>query len=145
MHSWRLGRAAGRKTTHLIMLDPKLLRSDLDSVVDKLRIKNFEFDADGFRELEEQRKTLQIATQELQNERNSRSRAIGAAKGRGEDIQPLLDEVTNLGDELKKAESQLDALQSRLDTLLQGVPNVPHESVPAGNSEDRQCRSPQLG
>jgi seryl-tRNA synthetase len=118
------------------MLDPKLLRSDLDPVVEKLKIKNFDFDADEFRKLEEERKRLQVSTQNLQGERNSRSRAIGDAKGRGEDIQPLLDEVTSLGDQLKAAEAELEALQSNLDALLNGVPNIPDESVPAGNSED---------
>lgn len=118
------------------MLDPKLLRSDLDQVVEKLKIKNFDFDADEFRKLEEERKHLQVSTQNLQGERNSRSRAIGDAKGRGEDIQPLLDEVASLGDQLKAAEAELDALQSNLDAVLNGVPNIPDESVPAGNSED---------
>ena len=118
------------------MLDPKILRSDLDQVVEKLKIKNFDFDADEFRKLEEERKRLQVSTQNLQGERNSRSRAIGDAKGRGEDIQPLLDEVTSLGDQLKVAEAALEALQSNLDALLNGVPNIPDESVPAGNSED---------
>jgi len=117
------------------MLDPKLLRGDLDSVVERLKIKHFDFDVEGFRTLEEQRKKLQVATQELQGERNSRSRAIGAAKGRGEDIEPLLAEVASLGEQLKAAESDLDALESRLDALLQGVPNLPHESVPAGDSD----------
>ena len=118
------------------MLDPKLLRSDLDQVVEKLKIKNFDFDADEFRKLEEERKRLQVSTQNLQGERNSRSRAIGDAKGRGEDIQPLLNEVASLGDQLKVAEAELDALQANLDALLNGVPNIPDESVPAGNSED---------
>jgi seryl-tRNA synthetase len=118
------------------MLDPKLLRGDLDQVVEKLKIKNFDFDADQFRKLEQERKRLQVSTQNLQGERNSRSRAIGDAKGRGEDIQPLLDEVASLGDQLKVAEAELEALQSNLDTLLDGVPNSPDESVPAGNSED---------
>jgi len=118
------------------MLDPKLLRSDLDQVVEKLKIKNFDFDTDEFRKLEEERKHLQVSTQNLQGERNSRSRAIGDAKGRGEDIQPLLDEVASLGDQLKAAEAELEALQSNLDAVLNGVPNIPDESVPAGNSED---------
>ena len=118
------------------MLDPKLLRGDLDQVVEKLKIKNFDFDADEFRKLEQERKRLQVSTQNLQGERNSRSRAIGDAKGRGEDIQPLLDEVASLGDQLKAAEAELEALQSNLDALLSGVPNIPDESVPAGNSED---------
>jgi seryl-tRNA synthetase len=118
------------------MLDPKLLRSDLDKVVEKLKIKNFEFDTGEFLKLEEERKSLQVSTQNLQGERNSRSRAIGEAKGRGEDIQPLLDEMASLGSQLKSAEAELDALQAKLDELLQGVPNIPHDSVPAGNSED---------
>jgi len=118
------------------MLDPKLLRSDLDKVVEKLKIKNFEFDTGEFRKLEEERKSLQVSTQNLQGERNSRSRTIGEAKGRGEDIQPLLDEMASLGSQLKSAEAELDALQAKLDELLQGVPNIPDDSVPAGNSED---------
>jgi seryl-tRNA synthetase len=118
------------------MLDPKILRSDLDSVVEKLKIKNFDLDANAFRELEEQRKSLQVSTQDLQSERNSRSRAIGEAKGRGEDIQPLLDEVASLGDQLKAAETDLARLQEKLDDLLTGIPNIPHPSVPAGDSED---------
>ena len=132
----RLGRPDGRKTTDLTMLDSKLLRSDLESVVEKLKVKNFVFDVDVFRELEEQRKVLQVSTQELQSERNTRSRAIGAAKASGEDIQPLLDEVASLGDKLKQAESELGDLQVKLDELLQGIPNIPHDSVPAGDSED---------
>ena len=136
MYSRRLGRIVGRKTTNIIMLDTKLLRTDLDRVVDKLKIKNFEFDAARFRELEERRKTLQVSTQELQSERNNRSKAIGAAKARGEDIQPLLEDVASLGDDLKNAESELETLQTQLEELLQGVPNIPHESVPAGASED---------
>ncbi|MDH3762434.1 MAG: serine--tRNA ligase [Gammaproteobacteria bacterium] len=118
------------------MLDPKLLRSDLDTVVEKLRIKNFQLDASEFNQLEERRKTLQVDTQKLQSERNSRSKAIGAAKAKGEDIQPLLDEVAELGDQLKSAEAELNDLQDRLDDLLLGIPNLPDASVPAGDSED---------
>ena len=118
------------------MLDPKLLRGDLDSVVEKLRIKNFEFDGAAFGQLEDQRKSLQVSTEQLQSERNSRSRAIGEAKSRGDDIQPLLDEVTDLGERLKQAESELDSLQQKLDAILLGIPNIPHESVPPGDSED---------
>ena len=117
------------------MLDSKILRSDLDSVVAKLQIKNFDLDVAAFRQLEEQRKTLQISTQNLQGERNSRSKAIGEAKAKGDDIQPLLDKVASLGDQLKTAEAELNGLQTRLDELLLDIPNLPHDSVPAGNSE----------
>ena len=118
------------------MLDPKLLRSDLDSVVEQLRIKKFDFDAELFNQLEQQRKSLQVKTQQLQSERNSKSKAIGKAKGQGEDIQPLLDDVAALADELKQAESVLDELQEKISDLLLGMPNIPDASVPAGNSED---------
>ncbi|MCP4390522.1 MAG: serine--tRNA ligase [Gammaproteobacteria bacterium] len=118
------------------MLDPKLLRSDLDTVVEKLRIKNYELDVSDFSQLEERRKSLQVDTQSLQSERNSRSKAIGAAKAKGEDIQPLLNEVAELGDQLKSAEAELNDLQDKLDDLLMGMPNMPDASVPAGNSEE---------
>ena len=118
------------------MLDSKILRSDLETVVAKLKIKNFDFDVATFSQLEEQRKSLQVSTQNLQGERNSRSKAIGDAKAKGDDIQPLLDDVTSLGDQLKTAEAELSQLQARLDGLLLDVPNLPHDSVPAGNSED---------
>ena len=118
------------------MLDPKLLRSDLDRVADKLRIKKYDLDTETFNRLEERRKSLQVDTQNLQNERNTRSKAIGAAKSKGEDIQPLLDEVAELGDRLKAAEAELDSLQKSLDDLLLGMPNLPDDSVPAGDSED---------
>ena len=118
------------------MLDPKLLRSDLEMAVEKFRVKNYDLDANRFSELEERRKSLQVDTQNLQSERNSRSKAIGEAKAKGEDIQPLLDEVSAIGDRLKAAESELGELQDALDDLLMGIPNLPHESVPAGDSED---------
>ena len=118
------------------MLDPKLLRTELDEIAQKLRTKNFEFDVDLFNQLEERRKSLQVSTQNLQSERNSQSKAIGKAKSQGEDAQPLLDAVAAIGDKLKQAESELDELQKQLDDLLLGVPNIPHESVPMGNSED---------
>ncbi len=117
------------------MLDPKLLRSDLDAILERLRIKHFELDAARFRELEERRKSLQVETQNLQNERNQRSRAIGEAKARGEDIEPLRAEVAELGDQLKSAEADLSSVQEALESILMGIPNLPHESVPAGDSE----------
>ena len=118
------------------MLDPKLLRNDLDSVVEKLKTKNFDFDVEQFNALEEKRKVLQVSTQNLQSERNCQSKAIGKAKSQGEDIQPLLDAVADLGDKLKSAEAELDELQLALDDLLLGVPNIPDASVPVGTTED---------
>jgi seryl-tRNA synthetase len=118
------------------MLDPKLLRANLDSIVEQLRIKNFDFDTELFNSLEQHRKSLQVNTQQLQSERNSKSKAIGKAKGQGDDIQPLLDEVAELGKKLKQAESALDELQTKIEDLLLEIPNIPDASVPAGNSED---------
>ncbi|MDH5764497.1 MAG: serine--tRNA ligase [Gammaproteobacteria bacterium] len=118
------------------MLDQKLLRTDIDSVAKQLAVRGYQLDVDAFNELESQRKTLQMQTQELQSERNSKSKNIGKAKAQGEDIQPLLDEVSTLGDKLDAAKSQLDEIQDRLNDILMSMPNLPHESVPAGLSEE---------
>jgi len=118
------------------MLDPKLLRSDLAAVTTALARRGFTLDADSFSRLEETRKSLQGRTQELQAERNSRSKGIGKAKAAGQDIAPLLKEVEGLGEQLKSAEAELDTLQAEISTLLMGIPNIPHESVPDGKGED---------
>jgi seryl-tRNA synthetase len=118
------------------MLDPKLLRTELDAVAEKLALKGYQLDKKLFQELEERRKTLQIETQNLQSERNSKSKSIGQAKAQGQDIQPLLAEVSNLGDRLKQAEQSLDEIQQDMDDVLLGIPNLPDESVPAGTSEE---------
>ena len=118
------------------MLDSHLLRSDAASVADKLKIRGFTLDIAAITELEEQRKVLQTATQELQHQRNSSSKAIGIAKAKGEDIAPLLKEVSELGDALVAKEKQLSSLQTKLQDLYYQIPNLPDSSVPAGNSED---------
>jgi len=118
------------------MLDPNLLRNHLDEVVNAVGRRGFEIDPERFRKLESQRKSLQVETESLQNERNTRSKAIGQAKAKGEDIQPLLDEVADLGDKLKESEFKLEAIQTELHELLMGIPNIPHESVPDGDDED---------
>lgn len=118
------------------MLDPKILRSDLKEVATKLARKHYQLDQSLYQQLEEQRRSLQIETQNLQSERNSKSKSIGKAKAQGQDIQPFLAEVAQLGDKLKQVEQSLDDLQTQLDDLLLGIPNIPHESVPEGNSEE---------
>ena len=117
------------------MLDIKLLRNDLDAVTHQLARRGFVLDSSVFQALEDKRKTLQSATQELQNQRNTRSKAIGKAKASGEDIQPLLAEVSDLGDKLKAAEQQLADLQVEIDGILSGMPNILNDSVPEGKSE----------
>jgi len=118
------------------MLDPKLLRTDLETVMARLARKNFQLDRAAFEALENRRKSLQIETQTLQNDRNTQSKAIGMAKSRGEDIQSLLDAVASIGDKLKQSEKQLADLQEEVDALMLGIPNLPDQSVPEGDSED---------
>ncbi len=118
------------------MLDPQLLRNDLAHVEEALRIRGFELDVSSIKALESERKAIQIETQSLQSERNSRSKNIGKAKAAGEDVQPLLDEVATLGVKLKSAEAKLSGVQEKLNVILHAIPNIPHESVPAGKTEE---------
>ena len=118
------------------MLDPKLLRNDLDAVAANLKRRNFVLDTENFSELEARRRDAQVESQRLQNERNSRSKMIGKAKASGEDIQPLLDEVASLGEELDRAEERLAEVQSEMYTLVAGIPNLLDDAVPDGADED---------
>ena len=118
------------------MLDIKLLRNDISGIASQLTRRGFKLDVAQFQALESKRKTIQTATQDLQNERNTRSKLIGKAKAAGEDIQPLLAEVSDLGDKLKTAEQKLSKLQIQIDDIVQGIPNLLQESVPEGKSED---------
>ncbi len=117
------------------MLDPKLLRSELESTAAQLARRGHTLDVERISTLETQRKTLQVRTQELQNERNTRSKTIGHAKASGQNIQPLLDEIAGLGDALKQTETELDTIQTQLLDLQLGIPNIPHATTPTGNSE----------
>lgn len=130
------------------MLDPKLLRSELEAVAERLAARGFQLDKAAFAALEEKRKTLQVQTEQLQAERNSRSKNIGKAKAAGENIQPLLDEVASLGDQLDAAKAELIRVQDDYQALLATLPNLPHESVPVGrdeadNQEVRRWGEPQ--
>ena len=118
------------------MLDPKLLRNDLERVARQLSRRGFVLDTGRLQMLEERRKDIQVQTQALQAERNARSKGIGKAKAAGEDIAPLLKEVEGLGEQLSKKEEQLAGLQDELNAILMGIPNIPHESVPDGKGED---------
>ncbi len=117
------------------MIDPKLLRTELDSVAQQLARRGYQLDTARVRELEARRKALQVRTQELQNERNTRSKSIGRAKAAGEDIQPLLDQVADLGEQLKQAEAGLAEVQEALREIALGMPNIPHATVPDGQDE----------
>ena len=117
------------------MLDAKLLRTQPDTVVRKLASRGFEWQVDAFEQLEQQRKDLQVKTEQLQAERNQRSKAIGQAKAKGEDVQPLLDAVADLGTQLDEAKRAFDNVQQQLDTMLAVMPNLPNEATPIGESE----------
>lgn len=118
------------------MLDSKLLRSNLQDVADRLASRGFVLDVARIEALEEQRKTVQTRTEALQAERNARSKSIGQAKQRGEDIAPLMADVERMANELGAGKVELDAIQTELDAILLGLPNLPHESVPVGADED---------
>ena len=118
------------------MLDPRLLRSELDTVRQQLARRGFTLDSDALQALESRRKTIQVDTQALQAERNSRSKSIGKAKAAGEDIAPLLQAVEGLGEQLKAKELELAQLQDELNDILMGIPNLPHASVPDGTGEE---------
>ncbi len=117
------------------MLDIQALRNDLDGVVSQLQARGFEFDAAKFSALEQERKTVQTNTQDLQAKRNNASKQIGFAKSKGEDVSAIMAEVAGLGEQLKAGETRLAELQAELQSMLLNVPNLPHLSVPVGKSE----------
>ncbi|MCI0506881.1 MAG: serine--tRNA ligase [Gammaproteobacteria bacterium] len=118
------------------MLDPKLIRNELDYVAAQLARRGFKLDVAAISTLEDQRKAIQVETQQLQNERNKSSKAIGQAKAKGEDVQPLLDAVANLGGKLKAGEERLEQIQNQLNEILLGIPNIPQADVPDGRDEN---------
>ncbi len=118
------------------MLDPKLIRSELHAIAERLATRGFQLDVSRIEALEAQRKTVQSSTEQLQAERNARSKSIGQAKARGEDIAPLMADVDRMAAELSAGKIELDKIQADLDAILLGIPNLPHESVPVGKDED---------
>ena len=127
------------------MLESKLLRGNIDFVVEQLKRRNFSFDVAEFNKLEDQRKVIQVQTQDLQNLRNTKSKAIGQAKASGENIKPLLEEVSDLGEKLDNAKSALNDLQIKIDEIVMAIPNIPHPSVPEGQSEDENIELSKWG
>ena len=118
------------------MLDPKIIRANPEQVAAQLVKKKYIFPVAEFESLEEQRREVQIRTESLQSERNTRSKSIGKAKAAGEDITSLLSDVNDLGTQLEDAKAALAKINAQLDDILLGVPNLPHEDVPEGESED---------
>ncbi len=118
------------------MLDPHLIRTDIDAIARKLARRGIELPTTRLSELEGTRKAAQVRTQELQQERNARSKAIGQAKAKGEDTASLMAEVGVLGDQLQVAERRLEEIQAELNDVMLGIPNLPHDSVPDGRDEN---------
>ena len=128
------------------MLDPSLLRGQLAETAARLKsTRGFDLDVVALETLEAERKQLQARTQELQNLRNVRSKAIGHAKGKGEDASALMAEVAGLADELKASETRLDQLRTQLEAIALGIPNVLHESVPPGRDESQNLELKRVG
>ena len=127
------------------MLDPQLLRNEPDNIKKAMQRHGADLDLDVFNELETKRKDIQVKAQVLQNERNTRSKSIGIAKSKGEDIQPLLESVSQLGDELKAAESELNTIQSALHDIQMSLPNRLADDVPTGNDEEDNIELRQWG
>lgn len=118
------------------MINPQLLRGDIESVAKQLEPRGFTLDVDTYRALEAQRKTLQSETEALQASRNAQSKEIGKVKAAGGDVSPIMQAVASIGDELKEKQAALDEVVEQLANLQKTLPNVPHESVPAGRSEE---------
>ena len=127
------------------MLDPALLRRDVQATAARLAARGVELDTARITRLEDERKEIQGRTQALQHERNTRSKAIGRAKSKGEDIEPLLADVARLGDELKSAESRLSELQAEIESIALEIPNLTHHSVPEGRNEDDNREERRVG
>jgi seryl-tRNA synthetase len=131
------------------MLDPKLLRNNIAFVTQELLRRGFALDIDEYQSLEADRRSLQAETENLQNERNVKSKLIGQAKAKGEDVSPLLAEVSGLGEKLDLAKKRFGEVREQLEQLLKSVPNLPDASVPEGEDESgnitlRECGSPRV-
>lgn len=127
------------------MLDPKLLRTDIDAVAKNLAKRGFHLDISEYQSIEEERKSLQIQVEDFQSLRNSNAKAIGQAKARGEDIQPLLDQVASLGSKLDAAKERLNQVLTQLDEIHYGIPNLLDDSVPEGKDESENVEIRRWG
>jgi len=127
------------------MLDPALLRGQLDATAERLAARGYQLDKAAIEAIEAERKTVQTETQELQNLRNTRSKAIGVAKGKGEDASALMAEVAGIGDKLKANEHRLAEVQAKLADIALGIPNLPDASVPRGKDETENAEQKRWG
>ncbi len=130
------------------MLDPQLLRNELDTCAKKLTTRGFKLDVATLQSLEEQRKALQVETQRLQSERNSQSKSIGQAKAKGEDVSAILESVSKIGEQLKVTDEKFKIVQQQIEDIVLTIPNIPDNSVPEGkdendNREERKWGTPK--
>mgnify|MGYP003324347260 FL=1 len=117
------------------MLDPKLIRTDLNILAERLKVKNFDLDVALLEGLEDARKVLQLETEKLQNERNTKSKSIGKAKALGEDVGEILNDMESLKSLLETKKNQLSDVQEKLKSYLLSIPNIPDDEGPEGNDE----------
>ena len=127
------------------MLDPQFVRNQLDDVAKKLATRGLTLDTASLTDLENQRKLCQVKTQELQSERNRLSKEIGQFKAKGLDTAPTMAQVAHLGEQLQASEAQLEQIQTQLNNILLTLPNLPHDSVPVGQSEDNNLEIRRWG
>jgi seryl-tRNA synthetase len=128
------------------MLDPALLRNQPADLAARLKdARGFELDAAEVLMLESERKQIQVRTQELQNLRNTKSKQIGMLKAKGEDVSAVMAEVAAFGDELKRKEHELETIKQKIEAIAEGIPNLPHESVPQGSDESQNVEQHRWG
>ncbi|MDO5504704.1 MAG: serine--tRNA ligase [Pseudoxanthomonas suwonensis] len=127
------------------MLDPSLLRNPPDDLVQRLATRGYALDTAAFASLEAERKQIQVRTQELQNLRNTRSKAIGQAKAKGEDVAALLAEVAGFGEELKASEARLEAIRAQIEAIAATIPNLADAAVPVGDDESANVEQHRWG
>ena len=130
------------------MLDPQLLRNELESCALKLAKRGYTLDVTALQSLEEKRKELQVETQRLQSERNSQSKSIGQAKAKGEDVSAILESVSKIGEELKQTDEKLKVIQQQIEDIVLTIPNLHDDSIPEGkdendNREERKWGTPK--
>jgi seryl-tRNA synthetase len=127
------------------MIDPQLLRADVEAVASRLSARSFSLDVAGFRAIEDERRAVQVRTQELQSARNQFAKRIGQAKAKGDDVAALMAESSRANAELGALEKHLESVQQRLQDFLLQVPNIPHETVPAGKSSEENVEVRRIG
>lgn len=118
------------------MIDPQLLRNDIDAVAKALKVKGHSLDVAAYQALEAKRKALQVESEELQAKRNARSKEIGKTKAQGGDVEVLMAEVSSFAERMKTAQAELEVVKEELLAITDIMPNMPHESVPEGKSEE---------